>query len=80
MIFMDIHMPEMDGYEATHCIRGFEKEKGLQAVPIIAMTANVFREDVEKCIAAGMNEHIGKPIDLGELFKKMDTFLLNRQP
>jgi CheY-like chemotaxis protein len=40
------------------------------------MTANVFREDVEKCIAAGMNDHLGKPIDLGELFKKTDAFLL----
>jgi PAS domain S-box-containing protein len=75
IVFMDIHMPEMDGYEATRLIREFEKERGLKAVPIIAMTANVFREDVEKCIAAGMNDHLGKPIDLDELFKKMDAFL-----
>jgi CheY-like chemotaxis protein len=78
IIFMDIHMPEMDGYEATHCIREFENERGLKAVPIIAMTANVFREDVEKCIASGMNDHLGKPIDLAELFKKTDAFLLKR--
>jgi PAS domain S-box-containing protein len=79
IIFMDIHMPEMDGYEATRHIREFEKESGHPAVPIIAMTANVFREDIEKCLAAGMNDHLGKPIDLGELFKKMDAFLLNRE-
>jgi PAS domain S-box-containing protein len=79
MVFMDIHMPGKDGYEATRCIRNLEKEKGLPAVPIIAMTANVFREDVEKCIASGMNDHLGKPIDLAELLKKMDAFLLNRQ-
>jgi PAS domain S-box-containing protein len=78
MVFMDIHMPEMDGYEATRCIRDFEREKGLKAVPVLAMTANVFREDVEKCITSGMNDHIGKPIDLGDLLKKMDAFLLNR--
>ena len=79
IVFMDIHMPEMDGYEATHCIRDFEKEKGLRAVPIIAMTANVFREDVEKCIAAGMNDHLGQPIDLNELFRKMAAYLLNSE-
>jgi PAS domain S-box-containing protein len=78
IIFMDIHMPEMDGYEATRCIREFENERGLKAVPIIAMTANVFREDVEKCIASGMNDHLGKPIDLAELFKKTDAFLLKQ--
>jgi PAS domain S-box-containing protein len=76
IIFMDIHMPEMDGYEATCHIRKFEKEKNFQeAVPIIAMTANVFREDIEKCMAAGMNDHLGKPIDFEELLKKMDNYL-----
>jgi CheY-like chemotaxis protein len=79
MVFMDIHMPEMDGYEAARCIRDFEKEQGFKAVPVVAMTANVFREDVEKCIAAGMNDHIGKPIDLNELLKKMDIYLLDSE-
>jgi hemerythrin-like metal-binding protein len=55
-------MPEMDGYTATYKIRGLDNIKG-KTVPIIAMTANVFREDVEKCFEAGMNDHIGKPID-----------------
>ena len=62
LILMDIQMPEMDGYKATETIRalGFDKAKN---IPIIAMTANVFREDIEKCMLCGMNGHIGKPID-----------------
>jgi len=62
LILMDVQMPEMDGYEATRTIREIEY---LQAknIPIIAMTANVFREDIENCLSAGMNDHIGKPID-----------------
>jgi signal transduction histidine kinase/CheY-like chemotaxis protein len=66
MIFMDVQMPEMDGYEATRRIRGLGTERAM-SVPIIAMTANVFREDVEKCLEAGMNGHLGKPIDLDEV-------------
>ncbi|MDR3201418.1 MAG: response regulator, partial [Spirochaetales bacterium] len=62
MIFMDVHMPEMDGYEATRSIRALDVPRA-KTLPIVAMTANVFREDVEKCLAAGMNDHIGKPID-----------------
>ena len=66
MIFMDIQMPIMDGYAATNKIRSLGTLKA-KTVPIIAMTANVFREDVEKCLDAGMNGHISKPIDLEEL-------------
>jgi CheY-like chemotaxis protein len=62
LIFMDIHMPELDGYAATRLIRKLDKPWAGQ-VPIIAMTANVFKEDVEKCLAAGMNDHTGKPLD-----------------
>ncbi|MCL2006755.1 MAG: ATP-binding protein [Treponema sp.] len=88
LIFMDIHMPEMDGYEATRKIREFEEEMAKQTpellsgrpqgVPIIAMTANVFKEDVEKCIEAGMNAHLGKPVDIEEVLKTMETFLLTQ--
>jgi len=74
MIFMDVQMPEMDGYEATRRIRslGFPTA---HSVPIIAMTANVFREDIEKCLAAGMNDHVGKPISLDEVLKTMHEYL-----
>jgi len=76
LIFMDVQMPEMDGYEATGKIRAFEAEqKRPNAIPIIAMTANVFREDVEKCIKAGMNGHVGKPIELQEIIGKLKKYL-----
>jgi len=74
MIFMDIQMPEMDGFEATRRIRALGTAKA-KAVPIIAMTANVFREDIEKCLEAGMNIHIGKPLDLDEVLKKLRIYL-----
>ena len=61
-ILMDIHMPVMDGYEATKIIRSMDREDAAK-VPIIAMTADAFTEDVEKCLAAGMNAHLAKPID-----------------
>ncbi|MDR0929530.1 MAG: response regulator [Oscillospiraceae bacterium] len=74
LIFMDIHMPIMDGYEATRRIREIE-EPGSR-IPIIAMTANVFREDIEKCMDAGMDAHVGKPINLPELLAVMRKYLL----
>jgi CheY-like chemotaxis protein/anti-sigma regulatory factor (Ser/Thr protein kinase) len=73
LIFMDIHMPEMDGYEATRRIRAME-EPG-KRVPIVAMTANVFREDIEKCLRAGMDDHVGKPLDPEEVTGKLQKYL-----
>ncbi len=70
LILMDIHMPEVDGYEATRRIRDSDIPEA-RLVPIVAMTANVFREDIERCLAAGMNDHIGKPINLDELLEKL---------
>jgi len=70
MIFMDIHMPIMDGYEATKRIRSMNFPKS-RAIPIIAITANVFREDIEKCLAAGMNGHIGKPVEYNAVIAAM---------
>ncbi|MDR0622986.1 MAG: PTS transporter subunit EIIC [Treponema sp.] len=83
LIFMDVQMPEMDGYEATRCIRAWEKEHtperpaevSPRGVPIIAITANVFREDVENCLAAGMNGHVGKPLDFGEVLRTIWRYL-----
>jgi CheY-like chemotaxis protein len=74
MIFMDIQMPEMDGYEATKTIRAFDTPQA-KTIPIIAMTANVFKEDIEKCLAAGMNDHLGKPINMNEVWEKLRVYL-----
>jgi signal transduction histidine kinase/CheY-like chemotaxis protein len=77
LIFMDMQMPGMDGIEATKQIREFEKNEVVfnKRVPIIAMTANVFKEDIESCIAAGMNDHIGKPLDVNTVHEKLRKFL-----
>ncbi|MDR1574074.1 MAG: response regulator [Clostridiales Family XIII bacterium] len=74
MIFMDLQMPEVDGYEATRRIRALDIPKA-NDIPIIAMTANVFREDVEKCLEAGMNGHLGKPLDFDEVLQKLREHL-----
>jgi signal transduction histidine kinase/CheY-like chemotaxis protein len=77
MIFMDVQMPGMDGYEATRLIRTLEADSfGGRRVPIVAMTANVFREDIERCLAAGMDGHIGKPIDFDEVLQKLNEYLV----
>jgi len=75
LILMDVNMPEMDGYEATQAIRALEVEQS-KKICIIAMTANVFREDIEKCLAAGMNDHIGKPIAPEALHEKLKKYLV----
>ncbi|MDR2798559.1 MAG: response regulator [Treponema sp.] len=74
VILMDIHMPEMDGYEATRLIRAFDHLRA-KTIPIIAMTANVFREDLERCFQAGMNSHLGKPLNLDELLATLRRYL-----
>jgi CheY-like chemotaxis protein len=83
IIFMDVQMPEMDGYEAARVIRAFEKEGGekdSREIPIVAMTANVFQEDIKKCLDAGMNDHVGKFLNFEEVLEKLRLHLPSRNP
>jgi signal transduction histidine kinase/DNA-binding response OmpR family regulator len=74
MIFMDIQMPVMDGYDATRHIRELDIQEA-KTIPIVAMTANVFKEDIERCLEAGMNDHVGKPIDFEEVLNRLKKYL-----
>jgi len=74
MILMDVQMPEMDGLEATRAIRALDMPRAA-TIPIIAVTADVFREDVEQCIAAGMNDHIGKPVDINKVIEIISKYI-----
>jgi len=74
IIFMDMQMPNVDGLEATRMIRELDVPEAIM-IPIIALTANVFREDVIKCLDAGMNDHIGKPVDFNDLMEKVQIYL-----
>ena len=78
LVLMDIQMPKMNGYDAARAIRASDR-KYCKTVPIIAMTANAFAEDVQAARTAGMNEHIAKPIDLRTLAKVMDKWLLHKR-
>jgi CheY-like chemotaxis protein len=72
---MDLQMPHMGGIEATLQIRAMpERKRG--RLPIIAMTANVFKEDIEICAEAGMDGHLGKPVDLGKVIAVLHKFLM----
>ena len=73
-ILMDIQMPNLNGYEATEYIRKMDDLKKAH-IPIIAMTANAFIEDVQKCLDAGMNAHIAKPISIDEVIKTLGKYL-----
>ena len=77
LILMDVQMPQMDGYEATRRIREYEDQLNDEhkRIPVIAMTANVFREDVDRCLKAGMNDHIGKPLVMGEFIATLSKYL-----
>ncbi len=74
LILMDLQMPEMDGYEATRKIRQIT---GTAELPIIAMTANVYSDDIRRCLEAGMNEHMGKPIEGERLMEVLYRYLVN---
>ena len=72
-IIMDVRMPVMDGYEATAAIRGLERPDA--ELPIIAMTADAFSEDIQRCLACGMNDHLAKPIDIQTVACKLKKYL-----
>lgn len=74
VILMDVRMPVMNGYEATRAIRSSDHAEA-QTIPIIAMTANAFAEDIQDSLAAGMNAHLSKPIDPAELEKVLRKVL-----
>ncbi|MDR0325690.1 MAG: response regulator [Oscillospiraceae bacterium] len=75
IVLMDIQMPKMDGLEATRRIRDLPALSGAK-LPIIAVTANVFKDDIEACLAAGMDDHVGKPVDMDKLLDKMRHYML----
>jgi CheY-like chemotaxis protein/nitrogen-specific signal transduction histidine kinase len=76
LIFMDMQMPEVDGIEATRRIRSYESViQSAKKVPIIAMTANVFKEDIDKCLDAGRDAHIGNPLDINVIIEKLHKYL-----
>ncbi len=72
-IIMDVRMPVMDGYEATAAIRGMERADA--DIPIIAMTADAFSEDIQRCLTCGMNDHLAKPIDIQIVTYKLKKYL-----
>ncbi|MCL2792330.1 MAG: response regulator [Spirochaetaceae bacterium] len=74
IVFMDVQMPKMDGLEATQRIRKLPVLQNVN-LPIIALTANVFKKDIEACLAAGMNEHLGKPLDINNVLEILHKYL-----
>lgn len=74
LILMDIQMPKLDGYDATRKIRSLDRTD-VKQIPIIAMTGNVFTEDISAAYAAGMNKHLAKPMDLDKVMKTLEEFL-----
>ena len=74
IVFMDLHMPIMDGYTATREILSIDHPK-IQSLPILAMSANAFEEDIKQCLDAGMVDHVAKPIDFTMLIQKINMYL-----
>ena len=74
LILMDIQMPVMNGYEAARAIRSLGRADAV-SVPIIAMTADAFSEDIQKCLECGMNAHVAKPLDVRELLRLLQRLI-----
>ena len=74
LILMDVQMPEMNGYQATQALRALERPDAA-TVPIVALTANAYREDIERALNSGMNGHLAKPVDLNLLMNALSTYL-----
>ena len=74
LILMDLRMPVMNGYDATRAIRRLDRPDA-QIIPIIAMTADAFSEDIHRCLECGMDAHIAKPLDMRELLRLLQRYL-----
>jgi len=74
VILMDVSMPEMNGYEATHAIRDFEAKNDLSRTPIIAATAHALKQDEQRCLDAGMDDYISKPISVALLTAMLEKW------
>jgi len=75
LVLMDCHMPVMDGYETTHRIREAERRGGRPRIPIVALTANAFKNDIDRCLAAGMDAHLAKPYSTKQLRAALGSWL-----
>jgi two-component system cell cycle response regulator DivK len=75
LILLDINLPDIDGYEVTRRIRKSKKKASLAFLPIIAVTANALKGDAQKAISAGCNAYMSKPIDIQELWARVEAFL-----
>jgi CheY-like chemotaxis protein len=72
---MDVQMPIMDGHEATRMIRAWEVESGKPRTPIISLTAHAIKEEIDKCMAAGCDTHLSKPVKKGDLIETISRYV-----
>ncbi|MGH8481357.1 MAG: ATP-binding protein [Nevskiaceae bacterium] len=75
LVFTDLHMPGLDGWQLTAAIREHERTTGAARTPIVALTANVISGEAERCLAAGMDDYLGKPVTIGQLAQKLERWL-----
>jgi CheY-like chemotaxis protein len=78
LVLMDIQMPNVDGYQACRMIRALNRQDAA-SIPIVAMTANAYSEDIDNALKAGMNGHIAKPIDINNMLRTLQASLLQAQ-